>query len=191
MEKLEELLRAEVKYCEQEKRDVPKYANLEIQNLLSNPHFIKSNATKIRHGNEIADSARALVIMFIETGALSASALSDLQKILPTIRTFVSEVYENDVPVWVNVGTIDDPVWLVESMCENYHLLNKSLKLYRYNFWTANAIYITSLFAHSHRNRVARKQLDIPEFRLDPTLAMGLKKLLKSKSRVCEVFSIS
>ena len=132
--------------------------------------------------------------MFIEKGALSASALSDLQKILPTIRTFVSEVYENDVPVWVNVGTIEDPVWLVErgtNMCENYHLLNKSLKLYRYNFRTANAIYVTSLFSYSHRNRVARKQLDIPEFLLDPTLAMRLKKLLKSKSRVCEVFFIS
>ena len=134
----------------------------------------------MRDPEAIVTSLKNLFINYIGKGVLKNNALVQLD-----IQEFVYEICDEDVPIWINIGTSQNPIWLVSrgtNQWENYHLLNKNLKLYRYDYEIGNAIYVNSLFVYSHRSRCYRKNLDILEYFLDPTLAMRLKILMHERS---------
>ena len=106
-------------------------------------------------------------------------AFDELPKCFKTIKSFVKDINQEEdlVPVWKNIGTDEVPIWLTcrgTNLCENYHRVNKTLKLHRFGYDVGNPLYILSLFAYSHQYRFSRLGLDLIEFLFDPVLANDL-----------------
>jgi hypothetical protein len=152
------------------------YSPEEIEKLLSNPHFLnkqRSVRRTIRKGPEIVKLLQAVVIQYQESGLFLKDGLNRMAGMYASIRNYVCESVESSA-VWVNTGTVQEPIWLAcrgTGLCENYHRYNNSLNIWRYDYPTANSMYVASLYRYSHRQRVNRVGLDLMEFLLDPTLA--------------------
>lgn len=134
----------------------------------------------MRNGSDIAKSIEEIVNRFAGHGIFLKDGRDKITALLKTIENNVFETLDGSIPVWVNQGTEEKPIWLAcrgTGLCENYHRYNKSLHLYRYVYSVGNALYIWSLFIYSHRQRFHRLRYDILEYLFDLQLANELKYL--------------
>ena len=108
-------------------------------------------------------------------------ASQSLDEVYGTLNNYVGEVLDEEVVVWDNVGTEEEPKWLVRrgtNMCENFHRFVKQLKLYRFSSEIGNHIYIFSMWLFSHHSRYHRLHRDLLEHVYDPILMNELVQLL-------------
>lgn len=153
-----------------------------IRRMLGNMHYVKSQTSirrGIRNGDEIVYLLNKLWLKYADKDIFVKGAFDELPKCFKTIKSFVKDINagEDLVPVWKNIGTDEVPIWLTcrgTNLCENYHRVNKTLKLHRFGYDVGNPLYILSLFAYSHQYRFSRLGLDLIEFLFDPVLANDL-----------------
>jgi hypothetical protein len=139
----------------------------EVEALLNDPAFIKGSNVRrdVREGNIIADAVIDTFAQFRKHAQAKglfvggAEYMDKVYTICDSIRLYANVEDDGSIPVWLNVGTAENPVWLTlrgTGMVENYHRYNKSLRLYMYSARVANALYVWSLTVHSHIQRVRR-----------------------------------
>lgn len=158
----------------------------EVDAIMSDPWKVermKELRRKVRDGVDVVPMITKLFGKFAGRDLYLKDAFSKYEKMIPTIEKYVGECLDEGIIVWVNIGTPENPSWLVRrgtNMCENLHRFVNKLNLYRFSYELANALYVTGLFMYSHRSRVQRQGRDLLPFVYDIALMNDLVSLQAS-----------